>query len=160
MAVTIRFATERDVPVIWELVRALAVYEGLGHRFAATEALLREALYGVSPAAEVLLAEDDAVPVGIAIFFGIYSTFLAQRGLYLEDLYVREHARGKGIGGALLRRVAEIALERGCARIEWSVLDWNDPSIQFYKQLGAEPLSDWTRYRLTGDALSKLAAGS
>ena len=155
----IRPATELDVPVILDLIRQLAEYERLAHLVEATEARLRETLFGARPAAEVLLAEWDRECAGFAVFFANYSTFVAQPGIYLEDLYVQPHIRGKGVGSALLQRVVAIAVERGCGRLEWEVLDWNEPSIQFYKSLGAEPLHDWTKYRLRGKALQTLAFG-
>lgn len=150
-------ATERDLPVILDLIQALARYEKLSHQVTATEVRLRESLFGVKPAAEVLLAHWDDECAGFAVFFATYSTFLAQPGLYLEDLYVKPHLRGNGIGLALLKRVATIARERGCARLEWGVLDWNQPAIGFYKKLGAVPMDQWTKYRLTGEALKNLA---
>ena len=153
-------AAEPDLPVILELIQALAEYEKLAHLVTATEARLRETLFGVKPAAEVLLAHWDEECAGFAVFFANYSTFLAQPGLYLEDLYVKPHLRGKGIGLALLKRLAGIAAERDCGRMEWEVLDWNQPSIRFYKKLGATPLDDWTKYRLTGEALNALALSS
>lgn len=151
-------ATERDIPVILEMIRALANYERLAHVVTATEERLRESLFGARPAAEVMLAYCDLECAGFAVFFQSYSTFLAQPGIYLEDLYVKPNLRGKGIGLALLGRLAEIAVERGCGRMEWGVLNWNEPSIQFYKRLGAEPMHEWTKYRLTGEALEKLAS--
>jgi GNAT superfamily N-acetyltransferase len=153
-------ATEPDIPVILELIRALAEYEKLAHWVTATEERLRDTLFGAKPAADVLLAHYDLECAGFALFFENYSTFLAQPGIYLEDLYVKPHFRGKGIGFALLERLAQIAGERGCGRVEWQVLDWNQPSIEFYKKLGAVPLDDWTKYRLTGEALTRLAARS
>ncbi|MGA3043659.1 MAG: GNAT family N-acetyltransferase [Bryobacteraceae bacterium] len=150
-------ATEPDLPVILDLIRALAEYEKLTHAVTATPERLRNTLFGPRPAAEVLLAHWDGECAGFAVFFATYSTFLAQPGLYLEDLYVKPHLRGKGIGLALLKHLAEIAAERGCGRFEWEVLNWNQPSIQFYQKLGAVPLDDWTKYRLTGDALKSLA---
>ena len=152
-------ATETDVHAILELIRALADYEKLSHMVTATEERLRETLFGGKPAAEALLAYWDGECAGFALFFASYSTFLAQPGIFLEDVYVKGHLRGKGIGLALLRRVAAIAVERGCGRMEWDVLDWNEPAIGFYKKLGAGPLDDWTKYRLTGEALQELAAG-
>jgi len=151
-------ATERDVPIILEMIRGLAEYEKLSHLVAATEDLLRRSLFGERPAAEVLLAYQREECVGFALFFANYSTFLAQPGIYLEDLFVKPEARGNGAGRALLRELARLATERGCGRVEWSVLDWNEPSIGFYKKLGAVPLSDWTIFRLTGEALEKLAS--
>ena len=150
-------ATEADIPVILEMIRGLAEYERLSHAVTATEDLLRRTLFGAGPAAEVLLAYSDAECVGFALFFQNYSTFLAKPGIYLEDLFVKPHARGKGTGLALLRAIAGLAAERGCGRVEWSVLDWNEPSIAFYKKLGAIPLDEWTMFRLTGEALEKLA---
>jgi GNAT superfamily N-acetyltransferase len=143
--------------VILELIRALAEYEKLAHLVTATEERLRQSLFGIRPAAEVLLAYWDEECAGFAVFFPNYSTFLAQPGLYLEDLYVRPHLRGKQIGFTLLKHLAGIAAERGYGRLEWEVLDWNEPSIQFYKRLGAVPLEEWTKYRLSGDALRSLA---
>jgi GNAT superfamily N-acetyltransferase len=150
-------ATELDLPVIVDMIRALAEYEKLSHMVAATEERLRETLFGIKPAAEVLLAHDERECAGFAVFFATYSTFLAQPGLYLEDLYVKPHLRGNGIGSALLKHLARIATERGCGRVEWGVLDWNQPSIEFYKKLGAVPMDEWTKYRLTGEALERLA---
>jgi GNAT superfamily N-acetyltransferase len=150
-------AAELDLPIILDLIHGLAEYEKLAHTVAATPERLRETLFGVKPAAEVLLAHWDRECAGFAVFFATYSTFLAQPGLYLEDLYVKPHLRGNGVGLALLRRLAEVASERGCARLEWGVLDWNEPAIRFYKKLGAVPMDEWTKYRLTGDALSSLA---
>lgn len=150
-------ATEADVPVILELIQALAEYEKLSDMVVATEERLRDDLFGPHPAAEVLLAYDGSECAGFAIFFPVYSTFLAQTGIYLEDLFVKPHLRGRGIGFALLSHVARLALERGCGRVEWGVLDWNQPSIEFYKKLGAVPMDEWTKYRLTGQALARLA---
>jgi GNAT superfamily N-acetyltransferase len=149
-------ASAADVPTILDLIRGLADYEKLSHQVIATEEKLRETLFGARQGADVLLAYVDRECTGFALFFPNYSTFLAQPGIYLEDLYVKPDWRGKGIGSALLARVAQIARERGCGRLEWEVLDWNEPSIGFYKSLGAEPLNDWTRYRVTGEALEKL----
>ena len=154
----IRNAVEADVPLILSLIRALAVYEKLEHKCIATEELLRESLFGARPYAETIIAEDDdGHPVGFALFFHNFSTFLAQPGIYLEDLFVNPEARGHGYGKALLARLAAIAKERNCGRLEWSVLDWNEPSINFYKSLGAVPLDDWTMFRMTGGALDALA---
>jgi len=151
-------ATEADIPLILDLIRGLADYEKLSHAVTATEERLRETLFGVKPAAEVLLAHWKQECAGFAVFFPTYSTFLAQPGIYLEDLYVKPHLRGHGIGLALLRRLAAIAMERRCGRLEWAVLDWNEPAIGFYRKLQAAPLEEWTTYRLTGDALARLAA--
>jgi len=156
----IRSATSEDVPVILDLIRQLADYERLADRVTATEQRLRDTLFGPRPAAEVLLASVDDETVGFAVFFTNYSTFLAKPGLYLEDLFVKPHARGKGIGKALLARLAQTAVERDCGRVDWSVLNWNQPSIQFYEMLGAVALSDWTTYRLTGEPLNKLAGSA
>jgi GNAT superfamily N-acetyltransferase len=150
-------ATEADTPVILELIRGLAEYEMLSHVVVATEERLRETLFGARPAAEVLLAMWDSECVGFVLFFPNYSTFLAQPGIYLEDLYVRPHLRGKGIGFALLQELARLAVERKCGRVEWAVLDWNAPSIAIYKRLGAVPMDEWTTFRLSGEALEKLA---
>jgi GNAT superfamily N-acetyltransferase len=152
-------ATERDLPIILDMIRALADYERLAHRVTATEEQLRETLFGIKPAAEVLLAHGERECAGFAVFFATYSTFLAQPGLYLEDLYVKPHLRGHGIGLALLRRLARVATERGCGRVEWGVLNWNQPSVEFYKKLGAVPMDEWTKYLLTGEALETLACG-
>jgi GNAT superfamily N-acetyltransferase len=156
----IRPATEQDVPIILDLIKQLAEYERLADRVVATEQRLRDTLFGERPAAEVLLASLEGETVGFAVFFTNYSTFLAKPGLYLEDLFVKPHARGKGIGKALLARLAKIAVERDCGRVDWSVLNWNEPSLRFYEALGAVPLSDWTTHRLTGEALVKLARNS
>jgi GNAT superfamily N-acetyltransferase len=154
---TIRFATIDDTPLVLTLIRGLAEYERLAHEAVATEADLRESLFGARPAAEVLIAETNGEPAGFALFFHNYSTFLARRGLYLEDLFVVPAFRGRGIGRALMVRLAQIAVERRCGRFEWWVLDWNEPSIRFYESLGARAMSDWTVYRLTGEPLKKLA---
>lgn len=154
----IRTATDADVTDLLGLIRDLAEYERLPHEVVATEDLLRGHLFGEHPAAEVLIGELDGAPAGFALFFHNFSTFLGRPGIYLEDLYVRPEHRGHGIGRALLIRLGQIAKERGCGRLEWSVLDWNEPSIGFYKSLGALPMDDWTVYRVTGDALDDLAA--
>lgn len=151
----IRAAKESDVPVILDFIRQLADYERLSHAVAATEQALRETLFGARPYAEVLVAHWDEEPVGFALFFHNYSTFLAKPGIYLEDLFVNPSARGRGIGKALLTRLAELAIERHCGRMEWSVLDWNAPSIEFYRRMGATPMDEWTIFRLTGDALAQ-----
>jgi GNAT superfamily N-acetyltransferase len=153
-------ATEADIHSILGMIRELAEYERLSHMVTATEELLRETLFGERPAAEVLLAWDGTECAGFALFFPNYSTFLAKPGIYLEDLFVKPHERGKGIGAALLREIARLASERGCGRVEWSVLDWNEPSIGFYKKLGATPMNEWTTFRLTGEALERLATRS
>lgn len=151
-------AAEADVPVILEMIRGLAEYEKLLHVVAATEDQLRRTLFGERPAAEVLLAHWNGEPIGFALFFPNYSTFLAQPGIYLEDLFVKPHARGKGAGLALFVELARIAVARGCGRVEWSVLDWNEPSIGFYKKLGAVAMDDWTTFRLTSEPLQRLAS--
>jgi GNAT superfamily N-acetyltransferase len=156
---TLRAATADDVPRILVFIRALAEYERLLHEVVATEEGLRLALFGPRPYAEVVLAEDAGAPVGFALFFHTFSTFLGQPGIYLEDLFVVPEARGRGVGRALLAHLAQLAAERGCGRVEWAVLDWNAPAIRFYDSLGARPNDEWTVYRLTGDALTALAAG-
>jgi GNAT superfamily N-acetyltransferase len=156
----IRPATPEDVPLILQLIRELAEYERLSHEVRATEAQLHATLFVPDPAAEVVLAEVEGTPVGFAVFFPTYSTWEAKAGLYLEDLFVRPEARGRGVGRALLGYLADVTLKRGWARLEWRVLDWNQPSIGFYKKLGAEPLEDWTVFRVTGDSLQRLAGRS
>ncbi len=156
----IRPATPADVPIILDFIQQLAAYEKLSHACVATPADLAETLFGPRPYAETLLAEVDGLPVGLALFFHNYSTFRARPGIYLEDLFVLPSHRGQGHGKALLQALAKLAVERGCARLEWSVLDWNTPSIDFYKALGAEPQSDWTTFRLTGEALVQLSSSS
>ncbi len=151
-------ATERDIPVVFSFIRKLAEYEKMLDAVTATEDILRQSLFGPRPAAEVLLALWDGSPAGIAIFFHNFSTFLGQPGIYLEDLFVDIDQRGKGIGKALLIELARLAKARGCGRLDWSVLDWNAPSIEFYKRLGAVPLEEWTIFRVTGEALDRLAA--
>jgi len=153
----IRPATRRDCAIILRFIRALAEYEKLLHEVVATESELAETLFGARPAAEVLIAEWSGQPAGFALFFHNYSTFLARPGIYLEDLFVFPEHRGNGIGKSLLSRLAEIAVERKCGRLDWSVLDWNEPAILFYQSIGARPMSDWTQYRLTGQPLLNLA---
>jgi GNAT superfamily N-acetyltransferase len=150
-------ATPRDVPVILELIRGLAEYEKLSHSCVATEKDIAEALFGEKPAAEVALGWNDAVPVAFALFFHNFSTFLGRHGLHLEDLYVRPECRGRGYGRALLIHLANIAVERGCGRFEWTVLDWNAPAIGFYEALGARILPDWRITRATGASLERMA---
>jgi GNAT superfamily N-acetyltransferase len=157
--IRIHAASERDVPVILSFIRKLAEYEKLSHLVVATEENIREHVFGPNPVAEVLLAYWDDEPVGFALYLRNFSTFLGQAGIYLEDLFVEPAHRGKGIGKALLARLAKTALERGYGRLEWAVLDWNTPSIEFYRSLGAVPLDEWTPYRVTGEALSRLALG-
>jgi GNAT superfamily N-acetyltransferase len=156
--IAIRSATTADVPTILALIRELAEYEKLLDMVVATEASLHRALFGPRPYAEALVATVGRETVGFAVFFHNFSTFLGKPGMYLEDLFVRPSFRGRGIGKALLVRVAQIAIERDCGRMEWSVLDWNAPSICFYESLGAKPLSEWTMYRLTGEALRRVAS--
>ena len=153
----LRSATPADVPVILRGIRALAEYERLAHECVATEALLRETLFGPNPVAEVLLAFDGETPAGYALWFRTYSTFLARPGLYLEDLFVYPQYRGRGLGRELLRHLARVAVERDYGRVEWSVLDWNVDAIGFYRSIGAELLDDWRRCRLAGDAIPALA---
>jgi GNAT superfamily N-acetyltransferase len=159
-AVRIIAATETDTPVILEMIRALAEYEKLTHLVSATDERLRQTLFGPKPAAEVVLAFEESECAGFALFFPNYSSFFAQPGIYLEDLYVKPHLRGKGIGFALLQHVSRLAVQRGCGRVEWGVLDWNQPSIDFYKRLGAVPMDEWTKYRLTGEAIENLCSES
>jgi GNAT superfamily N-acetyltransferase len=157
--VRIRSATPADVPLILGLIRELAEYEKLLHQVTATEADLRHSLFGPKTAAECVIAEQDGRPVGFALFFHNFSTFLGKPGLYLEDLYVKPELRGQGIGRRLLSHLARLTLERGCGRFEWAVLSWNEPAIRIYQRLGAQMLDDWRINRLTGAALEKLAAG-
>lgn len=153
---TIRYATETDVALILSFIKGLAEYENMSDQVVADEALLREWIFEKKKA-EVILAVADGEAVGFALFFHNFSTFLGRAGIYLEDLFVRPEYRGKGYGKALLKALARIAVERGCGRLEWSCLDWNQPSIDVYLSLGAVPLSDWTTYRVTGDTLTALA---
>ena len=157
MTLTIRPGEPPDVPVIAELIRGLARFEKLEHEVVMTEEKLTDSLFGERPYAETLIAEDGDTPVGFALFFHNYSTFLAQPGIYLEDLFVLPEARGLGVGRALLERLAQIAVDRGCGRLEWAVLDWNTDAIRFYERLGAQPNAEWTVYRLTGEPLRALA---
>ena len=157
MSLRIRPGELADVPLIAELIRGLARFEKLEHEVVMTEEKLTDSLFGERRYAETLIAEDGATPVGFALFFHNYSTFLAQPGLYLEDLFVVPEQRGGGVGRALLARLAQIAVERGCGRLEWAVLDWNVDAIRFYERLGARPNADWTVYRLTGKPLRALA---
>jgi GNAT superfamily N-acetyltransferase len=154
--INIRPATPDDSSLILSFIRELADYEKLLHVVGATEDRLRRTLFGDDRAAEAVVAHLDDEPVGFAVFFRTYSTFLAKPGLYLEDLYVRPAARDAGVGRALLTYLARLTVERGWGRLEWSVLDWNEPAIGFYRKLGAEPLTEWTTFRLSGEALEKL----
>lgn len=158
--VVIRSATEEDIPLILCFIKDLAEYENLAHEVTATEKVLRDSLFGEFKVAEVLLAHLRDEPAGFALFFHNFSTFLGRPGLYLEDLYVSPESRGAGVGRALLVRLAKLAGERGCGRLEWWVLDWNEPAIRFYENIGARPMDDWTVYRVTGDELKRLAAES
>lgn len=151
---TVRAAEKRDVGVILQFIRELAEYEHLTHEVVADEASLDRFLFGEHPAAEAIIAEYETAPVGFALFFHTFSTFLGKPGLYLEDLYVRPDMRGKGFGELLLRHVARLALTRDCGRLEWSVLDWNEPAIRFYEKLGSQAMDGWTVRRLTGANLA------
>ncbi len=155
--IRIRPATSADVPRIRELILALARYERLEHEMKASEAQLHAALFGAPPVAEVVIAELDGERVGFALFFHNFSTFVGKRGLYLEDLFVEPRVRGRGVGKQLLSYLAGLALERDCGRFEWSVLDWNQPAIDFYRALGAQGLDEWTVQRVDGEALNELA---
>jgi GNAT superfamily N-acetyltransferase len=157
--ITIRPAAEHETPLVLDFIRRLAQYERLEHEMEATEEDLRQTLFGSHPYAEVVFACEAGTPLGFALFFHNYSTFKGRPGLYLEDLFVLPAARRRGIGRLLLAWLARTAVRRGCARLEWAVLDWNEPSIQFYRSLGAVPMDEWTTFRLTGEALSALAAG-
>lgn len=154
--VRIEPATARDVPLILRLIKELAEYEKLSDMVVATEERLMTTLFGERPAAEVAIAYVGGHPVGYAMWFHTFSTFLAQRGLYLEDVYVRPEYRGRGIGRTLLAHVAAVAVERDCGRLEWVVLDWNEPAIRFYESLGARALDEWRTFRLTGEALTRV----
>ena len=151
-----RYAKEIDVALILYFIKELAAYEKMSDEVVATEELLKEWIFEKKKA-EVIFALEDGKEVGFALFFHNFSTFLGRAGIYLEDLFVKPEYRGKGYGKALLKKLAEIAVERGCGRLEWSCLDWNKPSIDFYLSLGAEQMSDWTTYRITGDTLRKMA---
>jgi GNAT superfamily N-acetyltransferase len=156
--VNIRPAVSADAELVFNLICELAVYEKLRHEVVATVESTRESLFGANSCTEVLIAEANGEPAGLAIFFATYSTFLGKQGIYLEDIYVREAMRGQGIGKRLLAEVARIAVERQNGRLEWSVLDWNKPAIDFYESLGAQAQNEWIRYRITGDELRSLAA--
>jgi GNAT superfamily N-acetyltransferase len=155
---SIRPAQPADVAHIHSMIVELAVFEKLEHMVVATEALLHEGLFGARPSCEAIIGEADGEVVTFALFFHNFSTFLTRKGLYLEDLYVRQAHRGKGYGSAMLKKLAEIAVERHCGRFEWSVLDWNEPAINLYKAMGAEILPDWRICRVTGDSLTALAS--
>ena len=156
---TIRTATIEDAPLILHFVRELAIYEKAEHEVVATEADMRKVIFGQDSRVDALICENDGEPIGFAVYFFNFSTWLGKLGLFLEDLYVTPECRGLGAGKALLRHLAAIAVEKDCGRFEWNVLDWNEPSIKFYESLGAEPLKEWIGYRLTGPALQALAAG-
>ena len=155
----IRLAGPDDVPLIHAFIQGLARFERLEHECVATEEALENTLFGARAYAEVLIGEFEGAPVGFALFFHNYSTFLARPGIYLEDIYVDPAWRGRGFGSAFMTRVAEMAVERGCGRLEWSVLDWNEHAIRLYERLGAQPMNDWTTMRVTGEALGALASG-
>ena len=159
MTLSIRSARAEDMPLVAQFIRDLAEYERLAHEVRFDEAVLKAKLFGPHPYAEVLIGEIDGEPQGFALFFHNFSTFEGKPGIYLEDLFVRPEARGSGLGKALLKRLAALAVERDCARLEWSVLDWNEPSIQFYLGLGAKAMDEWTIYRVDGGALGELAKG-
>ena len=159
-SIQIEQATEQDVPAILKLIQGLAEYEKLSDEVTATEQGLRESLFGGNPSAEVLVAHEGSEAVGFAVFFQNYSTFFGRPGLYLEDLFVVPQKRKRGYGRQLLATVARIAVERGCGRLEWSVLNWNEPALRFYRSLGALAMNQWTVYRLTGDALRKLGSST
>jgi GNAT superfamily N-acetyltransferase len=156
LTLRIRGAESDDVQVIAHLIRELAKFEKLEDQVVTTDELLRAGLFGARPYAEAVIAEEDAQPIGFALFFHTFSTFLARPGLYLEDLFVLDDHRGRGVGRALLAHLAHLAVERGCGRLEWSVLNWNQEAIRFYERLGARPNSEWTVYRLTGESLEAL----
>lgn len=158
--IALRAAISADIPHILAFIRELAEYEKLAHEAVANEATLAAQLFGETPAAEVIIAEVDGQPAGFALFFHNFSTFLGQRGLYLEDLFVRPQYRGLGLGKRLMVHLAQVAMQRDCGRFEWSVLDWNEPAIRFYRSLGAAGLDEWTVQRVSGDALRKLADAS
>ena len=158
--ITVREATLADVPLILRFIEGLAEYERLPHEVVATEAKLEASLFGERPDAEVIIAFDGDEPAGFALFFHSYSTFLAQRGIFLEDLFVLPEKRGRGIGRRLLTELAGLAVARGCGRLEWSVLDWNEDAIRFYRSLGARAMDEWTTFRVSGEGLTRLAEGS
>jgi GNAT superfamily N-acetyltransferase len=156
LTLRIRAAQPADVPVIADLIRQLAKFEKLEKEVVLTEELLVIGLFGPHPYAETVIAEEDGQPIGFALFFHTFSTFLARPGIYLEDLFVLAEHRGRGVGRALLAHLAHLAVERGCGRLEWAVLNWNQEAIRFYERLGARPNSEWTVYRLAGEALGSL----
>jgi GNAT superfamily N-acetyltransferase len=155
--ISVRAASEEDAPLILSFIKELAEYERLSQEVVATEDALQKWLFGEHPVAEVVIGEVGEEPAGFALFFHSFSTFLGRPGIYLEDLYVRPEFRGRGIGRALLVHLAGLAMERGCGRLEWSVLDWNEPAIGFYRGIGASPVGGWTVYRVSGETLEGLA---
>lgn len=152
----LRAAQSSDTPLLLQFIHELAEYERLSDHVIATEDSLRQWIFGARPAAEALICECDGEPAGFAVYFYHFSTFVGRPGLYLEDLYIRPRFRGRGLGRAVLRHLAQLAVARGCQRFEWAVLDWNQPAIDFYRSLGAEPMSDWRIFRLAGEALRQL----
>jgi GNAT superfamily N-acetyltransferase len=156
VTITIRPAERQDVPLVADLIRQLAKFEKLEHEVVLTDDLLVAGLFGARPYAEAVIAEEDGKPIGFALFFHTFSTFLARPGIYLEDLFVLPDQRGRGVGRALLGHLAHLAVERGCGRLEWAVLNWNQEAIRFYERLGARPNSEWTVYRLAGESLQAL----
>jgi GNAT superfamily N-acetyltransferase len=156
VTLSIRPAERKDVPLVADLIRQLAKFEKLEHEVVLTDDLLVAGLFGARPYAEAVIAEEDGRPIGFALFFHTFSTFLARPGIYLEDLFVLPDQRGRGVGRALLGHLAHLALERGCGRLEWAVLNWNQEAIRFYERLGARPNSEWTVYRVAGEALQAL----
>ncbi|MFT4552224.1 MAG: GNAT superfamily N-acetyltransferase [Chlamydiales bacterium] len=157
MNFTIRKTSKKDIPLILEFIKEIAAYEKLSHQVTATETILEESLFGETPQAKVFFGEEEGIPVSYAVYFFNFSTFDGRHGLYLEDLFVKPEHRGKGYGKALLKHLGKIAKEKGCLRMEWSVLDWNKSAIDFYESLGAKPMDGWTVYRCTGEALQELA---
>lgn len=157
--ILIKRAVVNDIPLVLSFIKELAEYEKLTHEVVATEALLKDTLFGHRSNTEVIIGYLDHKPVAFAVFFHNFSTFLGRQGIYLEDLYVKPEARGHGVGKKILVYLARLAKERGCGRLEWSVLDWNEPAINFYKKLAAKPMDEWTVFRLTGNALDELALG-
>jgi len=153
----LRFALKKDVPLILDFINKLAVYEKLSHKVSATPDILERSLFGEKRVAEVIIADYEGDPVGFSLFFHNFSTFLGKPGIYIEDIFVNPESRGEGIGKEILKFIAKLAVERGCGRVEWSVLDWNESAIQFYKNLGAKPMDSWTTFRLTGNALVDLS---
>ena len=158
MTVTIRAAVESDAPTIFQFIRELAIYENAEHEVKASVETIAQSLFGPQSVTAALICERDGEAIGFAVYFFTYSTWLGKNGLYLEDLYVTPKARGSGAGKALLKRLAQLAVEKACGRFEWSVLDWNEPAINVYRAIGAEPLDEWIRYRLSGEALARFAA--